>query len=184
MLRFNTNRNYIIECKTHWSNSKPDASLTRAKTLFIFFLLQNITTTFIKITILILYRRTFTTRRFQRPIWIVGAIVIANSIGVFVSVCCYCTPIAHSWNPLEVPGRCINEVVATTMFSLTLLITDLIIYTMPMPITWQLEMTTRRKVETTLVFTLGLLYVDSLHGVNERSLLIVMVVSALPELSN
>lgn len=85
---------------------------------------------------------------------------MANSIAVFVSVCCYCTPIAHFWDPLGVPGHCINEVVATTMFSLTLLITDLIIYVMPMPIIWKLKMTTRRKVETTLVFIIGLLYVE------------------------
>lgn len=160
-------KNYIIVSKVFWSQPKPDGNLTYAKTLFVFFVLQVITTTFIKITILILYQRTFTTRSFQNAVWIVGAIVIANSIGVFVSVCCYCTPIAHFWDPLRVPGHCINEVVATTMFSLTLMITDLIIYVMPMPIIWKLKMTTRRRIEITLVFVIGLLYVYSLQSVNE-----------------
>ena len=70
----------------------------------------------------------------------------------------------HSWDPLEIPGHCINEVVATTMFSLTLLVTDLTIYVMPMPIIWKLKMTTRLKIETSLVLLIGLLYV-TIHSI-------------------
>ncbi|KAL9129612.1 MAG: hypothetical protein Q9217_001968 [Psora testacea] len=45
------------------------------------------------------------------------------------------------------------------MASLTLLITDLTIYIMPVPIIWSLRMTTRRKIETTVIFIIGGLYV-------------------------
>ena len=114
------------------------------------------TTTLIKLAILILYLRTFATRLLRRAVWIVGAIVITNGVGIFVSVCTYCTPIAHFWDPRGVPGHCVNEVIATTMYSLTLMVTDLIIYVMPMPIIWKLKMTTRRKIETILVFMVGL----------------------------
>ena len=54
-------------------------------------------------------------------------------------------------------GHCVNEVIATTMYSLTLMLTDLLIYVMPMPIIWKLRMTTRRKIETILVFMVGLM---------------------------
>ena len=114
------------------------------------------TTTLIKLAILILYLRTFATRLFRRAVWIVGAIVIANGISIFVSICTYCTPIAHFWDPRGVPGNCVNEVIATTMNSLTLMLTDLVIYVMPMPIIWELRMTTRRKFETILIFIVGL----------------------------
>lgn len=63
------------------------------------------------------------------------------------------------WDPLEVPGHCINEVVTTTMFSLTLLVTDLKIYVMLMLMRWKLKVTTRMKIETSLVFLIGLLNV-------------------------
>lgn len=114
------------------------------------------TTTLIKLAILILYLRTFTTRLLRRAVWIVGAVVIADAMGIFVSVCTFCTPIAHFWDPRGVQGHCVNEVIATTLYSLTLVVTDLIIYVMPMPIIWKLRMTTSRKIETILVFMVGL----------------------------
>ena len=138
-------------------------SLTTIQTLFVFFLLQTITTALIKIAILMLYKRAFTAPRFQTAVWIVGAIVIANSLGVCVAVCNFCHPIARFWDPMGVPGHCINEVVATTLFSTTLFITDVIIYIMPMPMIWNLRMTRRRKVEMSLVFLIGFLYVMPKH---------------------
>ena len=111
------------------------------------------TITLIKLAILILYLRTFATRLLRRAVWIVGAIVIANATGIFVSVCTYCTPIAHFCDPRGVPGHCINEVVAATLYSLTLMVPDLIIYVMPVPVKWKLRMTTPRKMETILVLT-------------------------------
>ena len=67
------------------------------------------------------------------------------------------------------------------MFSLTLMITDLIIYVMPMPIIWKLRMTTRRKIETILVFMVGLLYVDPVQSVNGGPFLTAVIASALRE---
>ena len=67
------------------------------------------------------------------------------------------------------------------MYSLTLMLTDLLIYVMPMPIIWKLRMTTRRKIETILVFMVGLVYVDSTHFGNDGLFLTAATVSASRE---
>ena len=150
-------KNYLIVSKDSILTLGKTENLTRVKTLFVFIILQYITTGLIKISILILYRRTFITKNFQAAVWIVGAFVIANFIGGLVSVFQYCKPIAHFWDPLGVPGHCSNLPLTITMDSMLLLITDLIIYMMPMPVIWKLRMTTRRKIEITLMFLVGLL---------------------------
>lgn len=124
------------------------------KTLFVFFLLQTATTTLIKMAILILYLRTFTTKSFRRAVFILGGLIITNSVALLFGFSFYCVPIAHFWNP-SIPGKCINGVVFMTMASGTLLLTDFMIYFLPIPTIWRLNMATRRKMSTTLAFVIG-----------------------------
>ena len=135
-----------------------EVKLNDPKTFFTFLFLQIVTTTFLKMAILGLYRRTFPTKGFKVAVIIVTAIILADSVGLFFAVCFICTPAAHLWDP-TIPGKCINQVAFTTSASTSLLLTDLVLYLMPMPIIWKLQMTTRRKMELTLIFLLGGLYV-------------------------
>ena len=116
------------------------------------------TTTLIKVAILILYHRTFPVKSFRRAVYVVSAIVLADSVAIFFAVCFYCVPIRHLWDP-SAPGRCDNRALFTTLASSTLLVTDLILYFMPVPVILKLQMTTRRKVEIIAIFLLGGLYV-------------------------
>lgn len=128
------------------------------ETFYAFIFLQVFTTTVLKLAILGLYRRTFVTKAFQRAIFIVTVFILADSLGLLLAECLYCIPAEHLWNP-KVPGKCINRVVYTTLASCTLLVTDLVLYLMPLPVIWKLQMTMRRKLELTFIFMLGGLYV-------------------------
>ena len=132
-----------------------------SKTLYAFIFLQVFTTTVLKLAILGLYRRTFVTRTFQRAIIVVTVFILADSLGLLIAECLYCVPAEHFWNP-KIPGHCINRVLYTTLASCTLLVTDLVLYVMPLPVIWKLQMTTRRKLELTFIFMLGGLYVNLL----------------------
>ena len=131
-----------------------DAANMCQHTFWAFLFLQTATTALIKIAILILYRRIFVTGNFQRAVKIVGAIKLADSIAIFFVVYFYCYPIEHLWNP-TIPGKCINRVYFIPMTSSTLFLTDLMVNVMPLPVIWKLYMTTRRKLELTLIFLLG-----------------------------
>jgi hypothetical protein len=128
--------------------------LMKLKAFYAFIILQIITTTFIKLAILILYRRTFITKSFRRAVYVVGTIVLADSVALFLAECFYCLPIERLWNP-EVPGKCVNPVYFTTIGSSTLFLTDLMVNIMPLPVIWKLHTTMRRKIELTFIFMLG-----------------------------
>ena len=132
--------------------------LNNPKSFYAFEFLQVVTTTVLKLAILSLYRRTFATKAFKRAVTVVTTIILADSVGLFFALCFYCIPAAHFWDP-TVPGKCINQVIFTTCASSSLMLTDVVLYLMPMPVIWKLQMTTRRKLELTIIFMLGGLYV-------------------------
>lgn len=88
--------------------------------------------------------------------YIVGSVVLADSLVIFLAVCLYCIPISHLWDPI-VPGKWVNRTLFTTLGSSKLLVTDLIMYIMPMPVIWKLQMNLRRELELLAIFLLGCL---------------------------
>ncbi|MCJ1463565.1 hypothetical protein MMC07_002173 [Pseudocyphellaria aurata] len=108
----------------------------------------------IKISILLLYKRTFIIKPMRNAIYAVGAFVIGNAISNITSFALLCTPLARFWDP-ERPGHCTNRPLLFMFASLFPMLTDVAIYVMPMPVIWRLQMTLRRKFELTLVFAVG-----------------------------
>lgn len=123
-------------------------------TLFAFFLLQTITVTLIKVSLLFSYWRTFVTKQFRRAIYVVGAIILANAIENMLVFLFQCNPVSKGWNPV-LRGHCINQGLFITLASLFYIATDFAIYIMPMPVIWHLQMTRRRKMEISVVFLIG-----------------------------
>ena len=124
------------------------------QTVFAFFFLQTITVTLIKISLLILYRRTFTTKKFRYVIYAIGAIILANAIENIFGFLFQCIPVKKFWTPM-LPGHCINQSLFITLASAFYMVTDFVIYIMPMPVIWHLQMTKRRKLELSIVFLVG-----------------------------
>lgn len=82
----------------------------------------------------------------------------AFGAGIVISDFLTCRPLAKYWNPLR-PGICENPIESAIALSSCNVAIDLIIVLLPMPLVWGLHMATRRKVELTIVFALGILYV-------------------------
>lgn len=112
----------------------------------------------IKISILLLYKRTFTIKSMFYAIHAVGVVVIGNALSNVISFAFQCTPSARFWDP-GLPGHCVNQPVLILVASMFPMLTDFAIYVMPMPVIWGLQMTVRRKLQLTLVFALGGLYI-------------------------
>ena len=110
-----------------------------------------------KTTILLLYIRIFGINRKTR--WMIRSLIIIlfayylASIGAKAAIC---IPLPKLWDP-ELDGHCINN----TLFFLTdcavSIVSDFIILILPIPLVWALQMPTRRKIEITTVFAMGLL---------------------------
>ncbi|MCJ1422470.1 hypothetical protein MMC29_000350 [Sticta canariensis] len=105
-------------------------------------------------SILLLYKRTFTIKSMRYAIYIVGAFVLAIAVSNCLALAFQCTPPAKFWNH-ERPGHCVNQPVLITIASMFPMLTDFIIYIMPMPVIWRLKLTLRRKFELSFVFAIG-----------------------------
>ena len=132
---------------------------SRSQIFFGLFCLQTYTTMLIKLSILLLYKRAFTISSMRYAIYVVGFFVLSSSISNALSFAFQCRPLARSWN-IEIPGHCGNEPLLIMIASMFSFLTDLAIYIMPMPVIWRLQLALRRKVELTLVFAVGGLYLS------------------------
>lgn len=63
----------------------------------------------VKVGILLFYWRVFIVRDFRRIIAMVGAIVLASSISIFIVFMVQCNPIPRFWADTE-DGYCINQI--------------------------------------------------------------------------
>ena len=118
---------------------------------------------FIKVSILLFYRRVFppgTTSRKWRicHLTLIVASVAFCLISVFGSGFA-CTPVAFIWDLTIQGGHCINLIALARFTCITGSITDVLILALPMPIVWSLQMDRSKKIGICGVFLLGGLYV-------------------------
>lgn len=98
-------------------------------------------------------------KAFLTVAYAVIVLVMAFGVGIVLSTFLICSPIAKFWYHL-LPGTCGNfdEFILAT--SIGNLVVDLTIILLPIPMVWWLQTLTRRKIELTITFTLGLVYVS------------------------
>jgi hypothetical protein len=113
----------------------------------------------IKFSILAMYRRVFTiSRGFNRALIIVGLIVLGWMISVTIAQIFTCAPIEGAWDPMKAK-HCIDQKKFYYGNAISNVITDVMLLAMPLPIVWKLNMSIKKKINVTLVFILGGLYV-------------------------
>ena len=116
--------------------------------------------TAVKISILDIYVDIFGTNKTLRRLCY-GAMVffaffwLSDMLVVFL----ICRPLALGWNKLITNGHCGNEVAAYIAVHSINTVMDIFLAVLPMPILWRLQMPTRRKVELSVMFSLGTLLV-------------------------
>ncbi|OQE44128.1 hypothetical protein PENCOP_c002G05733 [Penicillium coprophilum] len=87
----------------------------------------------VKLTLLLFYLRSFTTRKFRILVHIVGSLVLAVEIGVLLEVFLQCRPLTYAWDRDIPGGKCIYPVSAyQTPVPLNIL-NGLLILVMPIP---------------------------------------------------
>ena len=66
-----------------------------------------------------------------------------------------CTPIDKYWNSMT-PGHCVAETKAGVAYGSMNFISDIIIFILPLPMVWQLQLSRESKIGVTLVFMGGI----------------------------
>ncbi|KAI0168811.1 hypothetical protein BJ166DRAFT_523355 [Pestalotiopsis sp. NC0098] len=131
------------------------------QTLFYFFVEEYLYTfivVFTKISILCLYIRIFAVYRFRLVCYALIGTTVAFGISCWVSTGFNCIPITFMWQGWDGlhAGTCMDtskQAFALAGINMSL---DIIIFVLPIPQLWALQMSTKRKLGVILMFTVGL----------------------------
>lgn len=119
-----------------------------------------LTITMVKVSILLLYRRIFDTREMRLATLIVGFMSITWLFADVFTIIFLCSPISSFWNPkLMFSDDCGDIQAYLSGVSISNLLIDMIILSLPMTFIWNLQLTTKRKITLCCLFLLGGLYV-------------------------
>lgn len=108
---------------------------------------------------LCLYLRIFIAKYFRRLCYVSLAVVISWAIGSVVATIFQCVPVAAFWDKSVEDPRCINSDVFWYSYGITNIITDAIIFALPMREVSLLHLPRREKIGIMLVFLMGALWV-------------------------
>ncbi|PTU24060.1 hypothetical protein P175DRAFT_0422674, partial [Aspergillus ochraceoroseus IBT 24754] len=112
--------------------------------------------TFVKLSILALYKRLFSIRPMVLSVHIVAAIVIFWCYGVCIVGAFICIPLRKLWSPTT-PGGCIDLAKFYYGLQIPNIVTDALILVMPMRVVWNLQVPKVQKIMLSGVFMLGFL---------------------------
>jgi hypothetical protein len=122
--------------------------------VYVYFQIESLAVTLIKCGILLFYWRVFPSQNFRIAVYIVAALAISSYLSIAFGFAFQCTPVRAFWNH-AVRHTCINQHVFDLIVSVELLISDIVIYILPMHTVWGLKMTRKKKIELTFVFLIG-----------------------------
>lgn len=112
----------------------------------------------IKLSILALYLRTFSThRRFRLTIYGLIVFLLAMFLAFILRHFFICRPFQTQWRLelLRESATCGNLDLATYVESVLNAVTDLVIMCLPVPILWSLQLPTRKKIGVLVTFATG-----------------------------
>ena len=113
----------------------------------------------IRMSFFFFYLRIFApSNKMRIAIYAGMAFNIASTVSLFFGTIFQCTPVEKSWNPI-LPGHCIPPKILPYHSGGINVVTDLYVLGLPIPCIWNLHASWKRKLRTTAVFGVGILYV-------------------------
>ncbi|TKA65269.1 hypothetical protein B0A49_11221 [Cryomyces minteri] len=110
--------------------------------------------TLVKLSLLVFYLRLEDRRAFRYAVFAMLFIIGAFGFGRCVAALCQCVPLSHLWNPKQ-PGTCIHVVISYYVNGGIMMVTDLVIYLMPIQFLWRMEMPLKQKIGMFCLFMIG-----------------------------
>ncbi|KAJ0124653.1 hypothetical protein N8I77_005653 [Diaporthe amygdali] len=108
----------------------------------------------VKLSILLLLRRIFTTRPFRITTIVFAGILIVWWITVLCFQIFSCKPV-HSFWDFTLQESCIDTTKFYNGVAISNIIFDFALLILPLPMVWQLQMSIRRKFQVSFIFVLG-----------------------------
>ncbi|KAL1848500.1 hypothetical protein Daus18300_013601 [Diaporthe australafricana] len=116
----------------------------------------NVATCVVKISILLQYRRIFTGKVMQKLTMATLIFEGAWAITLSILLPLVCHPVANFWDP-TVEGSCLNQLAIWYVMASINLVSDFVIFSMPLPVIKNLQLPKKQKIMLMGVFCLGFL---------------------------
>jgi hypothetical protein len=148
----------------HFGNGYPITSLTPyqlegfLKSLYALIINYYAVLGLFKISILVQYVRLFK-RSLQRVCYVMMVIVGAHSIASMFVQAFFCSPVQYFWDRTIPGGTCLDGTAVWLAIGLIHIVTDVIIYILPLRVLWQLQLPRRQKMALSGIFAVGLFVV-------------------------
>ncbi|RFN44514.1 hypothetical protein FIE12Z_11228 [Fusarium flagelliforme] len=138
----------------HTDEQPKSARVPYTKAFYASVVIYNIAMCIIKIGILLQYRRVFAVRMIQiitfyGTILMICWTIIIAFINIFI-----CVPVSKFWTP-DLPGRCLDSLAIWYMMAGFNLVTDLVVFCMPLPVIKSLNLPRKQKIMLFAIFSLG-----------------------------
>ncbi|KAI1163493.1 hypothetical protein F5B18DRAFT_318210 [Nemania serpens] len=111
-------------------------------------------TAFVKLSMLCLYYRIYTTPVFRRWCYFVIALDIGYVISFIPLFLTNCIPLSQYWDP-KPDGWCRDTLVGDNATVAVNLVLDAFVLALPLPVLWRLQMSVRDKLTVTAMFGFG-----------------------------
>ncbi|KAI0838423.1 hypothetical protein F5Y06DRAFT_268049 [Hypoxylon sp. FL0890] len=110
----------------------------------------------VKLAMLFLYIRVFSTAQFKRWTYALMGVVVCYFVAFLIVFMTNCIPLSNLWDP--VPGGWCRELTTEEYTSVVFnLVIDLSIVILPMPVLWQLKLPFRDKIFVSMMFGMGII---------------------------
>ena len=116
--------------------------------------LYGLSVTVIKASILLFYRRLFSTVQFRTwttvVLIFVGVWLITNNVAAAVQ----CLPVQKAWE-FDLPGHCVNPMTLVIGIQVPNVFLDVVILALPMPMVYRLQLSRTKRLRVAAIFLLG-----------------------------
>lgn len=110
----------------------------------------------VKFSVLLLYRRLFPGRTFQKTLWVLGGFIFCYTVTQELTVVLECIPVAGAWNPaIHAKAKCIRLNLEWVIMASLNVVTDVLTLFLPLPLLWRLQIDKERKYQLIGIFLLG-----------------------------
>ncbi|KAF8860755.1 hypothetical protein BDZ45DRAFT_587834 [Acephala macrosclerotiorum] len=113
----------------------------------------------IKVALLLFLLNIFPSQSFRTVCWTVGALTVSIALSFTMATIFACSPIPHFWTRWQgvvSVGTCNNLNLQTYISAAINIVQDFVILCLPLPQLYTLQVSTRRKIQLFLMFSVGL----------------------------
>ncbi|KAI1744596.1 hypothetical protein F4680DRAFT_443871 [Xylaria scruposa] len=142
----------------HITTLTPEQLTIQVKLLLICEFTYLLGVAFIKLSMLFLYHRIYTTPTFKRWVYFVIVLDVIYIIAFIPIFLTNCIPLSQYWDP-KPTGWCRDTVISDSATVAGNLLLDIFVLGLPLPVLWRLQMSVRDKITVTAMFSIGIVTV-------------------------